>query len=122
MNQQPNPGRPDRSDPADDRLRAQMRSLQAPTDEVDAVGDRVFAQWRERHRPAAIAPRYLGGAAGAASILGLRASRHRWWVGLTTGLLACVVIATAIWVQRPDPILEELMQPDVLSQMAIGEM
>jgi hypothetical protein len=27
-----------------------------------------------------------------------------------------------VWVQRPDPALDELLQADVLSQMAIGEL
>ncbi len=122
MNPHPTPDRPDRSDPADNRLRAQLRALHAPADEVDALGARVFAQWSERHAPAATAPQHFGGTSGAAAILGLRASRRRWWAGLATGLLACAVVATALWMQRPDPALEDLMQPDVLSQMAIGEM
>ena len=47
---------------------------------------------------------------------------RRWrWIGITTGLLIGAIIATVLWVQRPDPTLDELMQADVLSQMAIGD-
>ena len=48
---------------------------------------------------------------------------RRWRsIGVTTGLLIGAVIFTVMWVQRPDPTLDELMQADVLSQMAIGEL
>lgn len=39
-----------------------------------------------------------------------------------SGLLVMLLIALWMWSQRPDPVLEELMRLDVLSQMAAGEM
>jgi hypothetical protein len=43
---------------------------------------------------------------------------------LTTGLLLGASIATVLWLQRPDPAIDELMlmKADVQSQMAIGEL
>jgi hypothetical protein len=43
----------------------------------------------------------------------------RRWV---LGLAALAVVALLWWWQRPDPVLEELMRIDVLSQIAVGEM
>lgn len=124
MNDHPTPDITNRSDPTDDRLRSQLRALPpASAAEVEALTVRVLAQWSERHgRIAATAPQHLGGALAALSATGSRRSQRRLWAGLTTGLVACAVIAMVVWVQQPDPALDELMQADVLSQMAIGEM
>lgn len=117
MNERPTP------DPADDRLRSQLRALRPPDAAVDALGARVLAQWSERPGRSTGAEQNLLGAMGGTATISLRASRRRLWTGLTTGLIACAVVATVVvWVQRPDPALDELMQADVLSQMAIGEM
>lgn len=117
MNDHPTP------DPADDRLRSQLRALRPPAAAADALGARVLAQWSERPGRSAGVEQNLLGAMGGTATISLRASRRRLWAGLTTGLIACAVVATVVvWVQRPDPALEELMQADVLSQMAIGEM
>ncbi len=115
----------DRPAVADDALRMRLReALQPHTPAVDALSARVLAQWNEQHADPVVATARLGGsgAAAAAAVLGVRASRRRWWAGVTTGLLGCVVVAALVWLQRPDPALEELMQTDVLSQMAIDEM
>ena len=122
MNDHSIPDIPDRPDSADADLRRQVRALKPSATDVDALSARVLAQWSERQGQPTTAPQHLGSAAGAAAALGLHPSRQRLWAGLTTGLVACAVIATAVWVQRPDPALEELLQADVLSQMAIGEM
>lgn len=122
MSDRPAPGTPDRSDPADDRLCSQLRALQPPAAAIEALGSRVLTQWSERPGGAAEAAQNLGGGMGTASVLGLHTSRRRLWAGLTTGLIAFAVVTTVVWLQRPDPTLDELMQADVLSQMAIGEM
>jgi HAMP domain-containing protein len=124
MNDHPTPDTTDRADPTDDRLRSQLRALPpASAAEVEALAASVMAQWSERHgRAAATAPQHLGGALAALSTIGSHRSRRRLWAGLTTGLVAGAVIAMVVWVQQPDPALDELMQADVLSQMAIGEM
>lgn len=96
--------------------------------EVDALKAGVLAQWRSAHRAGVAA----AGAAGdgllpasdrAAARLSpaLQRRRRRLWAG-SAGLAATVALATAVITSRPDPVLEELMQPDVLSQLAIGEM
>ena len=122
MNDRPTPGLGDAPDPADDRLRSQLRALRAPAPAVDALGARVLAQWSDRAGRTHAAAQHLGDARGGAAALGLGASpRHRWAV-VTAGLIACAIAAAIAWLPRPDPVLDELMQADVLSQMAIGEM
>ncbi|MFM9917722.1 MAG: hypothetical protein ACKVOX_18120 [Rhizobacter sp.] len=121
MNDRPNLDNPDPSDRADEHLRSRIRALQPPAGAVDALGARVLAQWSERQGRPAGAPQYFGERAGAVGV-GLGTSRRRMWAGLTTGLVACAVIASIVWVQRPDSSIDDLMQADVLSQMAIGEM
>lgn len=117
--------RPALDDPradADDRaLRLQLRALKPSTTRADALADRVFAQWRELHGESAgtVTP---NGRSGAVTLSGGPAARRRWWIGITTGLLIGAVLATMVWMQRPDPALDELLQADVLSQMAIGEL
>lgn len=121
MNDHPAPA-PDASDAADQALRRLLREVKPPRAETDALANRVFAQWGEHQSRQAATPTVLGAMAGSATTLGQRAS-HRWrWASLGSGLLACAVIAAIVWVQRPDPALEELLQADVLSQMAIDEM
>ena len=117
-----NLNRPDPSQNADDEaLRLALRELPpslagAEADVLGALSARVLAQWAERHgNPNTHAQ------PGGAVLAMPRPWRRRLWVG-TAGLAAAAVVATAVLVTRPDPALEELMQPDVLSQMAIGEM
>jgi len=116
----PPPGTAAPTDAADARLLAALRAMppllaKADADAADALNARVMAQWHERH------------ATGAATVgqrgptLAARLWQRRVWVG-SAGLLAVAAVATAVLVTRPDPSIEDLMQPDVLSQMAIGEM
>ena len=105
---------------ADEALRQALLALPQPAApaEVDALAQRVLMQWHERHgRDAALLTPHRGRLAA----LGAGLRRQKLWVG-TAGLAAVAALATAIVMTRPDPALEELMQPDVLSQMAIGEM
>ncbi|MBY0467676.1 MAG: hypothetical protein K2Q07_01730 [Burkholderiaceae bacterium] len=120
MNDRPAPDAP-HADVDDRALRLQLRALTPSTAKADALADQVLAQWHELHRePAGAATRV--GRSGAATLSGGHPARRWRWVGITTGLLIGAVIATVVWVQRPDPTLDELLQADVLSQMAIGEL
>ena len=119
MNDRPAPD--PRADGDDQALRRQLRALKTSDAQVDALGDRVLFQWRELHGESELAPSTLG-RSGAVTLLGGHTARRWRWVGVMTGLLIGAVIVTVMWVQRPDPTLDELMQADVLSQMAIGEL
>lgn len=120
MNDHPAPNDP-RADADDLAMRMQLRALKPPAAKADALADQVLAQWRELHGEAVSAASRIG-SSGAATLSGGHLARRWRWVGITTGLLIGAVIATVVWVQRPDPTLDELLQTDVLSQMAIGEL
>jgi hypothetical protein len=109
------------ADANDQALRLQLRALKAQDTAGDALLDRVLAQWRELHSDSVGAATTLG-RSGAATLLGAHPARRSLWVGVTSGLLIGAVIASILWAQRPDPAIDELMQADVLSQMAIGEL
>lgn len=102
--------------PTDDALRERLRSGLAGTSHVDseALQDRVLAQWQQRHpvnEPA------LATAGGLAS----HSARRPLWLVARALVLVGALAVVASWT-RPDPVMEELMQLDVLSQMAMGEM
>jgi hypothetical protein len=94
-----------------DRLRAGLDT--APHRDSEALQDRVMAQWRQRHPVAEHAT--AGGPA-----LRSGAARRPLWFAASALLVAAALAFTASW-PRPDPVMEELMQLDVLSQMALGE-
>ena len=112
------PPRRDTSADDDSALRQQLRALTPPQAPMDALGDRVLARWRELHPEATPQPI---GHAGSALLLAAHTHRRRW-LGATAALLMSAVVVTAWWLQRPDPMVDELMQADVLSQMAIDEL
>ena len=99
--------------------RALQQALQAlvsdrRTHDTAALEARVVAHWQTRHvQPAA---RFGGGPASV-----LQAHLPRQWV-LAAALLLGATLVLGLWLQRPDPSIDELLHPDVLSQMAIGEM
>ncbi len=105
--------------PEDPSLRRQLRRALESAGHTDstALEDRVLAQWRLRHAPAGAVVASAGGAALQAQGLGWR---PLWQISGAL-LLAALLFSVASW-QRPDPVLEELMQLDVLSEMALGEM
>lgn len=111
------PSLADADDAADLRLRQALRHAPLAVDagRVDALQSRILAQWQAAHGTAAAASRQ------GRSLAMLGTPRRRWLLG--SGMaLGGVALVLGLWVQRPDPVLEELMQPDVLSQMAVGEM
>lgn len=105
---------------ADARLQALLRSLPPPDAATDlgALNARVLAQWQERHGPVA---HQADGAAAVAVLAARQGARAGWWITVS-GLAAGLALGLGVWLQAPDPVLEDLLQPDVLSQMAVGEM
>ena len=106
---------------ADLHLRQALRSLPPPLGaaQLAALQARVLAQWPGGAAPGAAQPQATGLVRpGRQPRLVLP---RRGWV-LACGLLLGVSLAAGLWLKRPDPVLEELLQPDVLSQMAIGQM
>jgi hypothetical protein len=111
----PTPPRANDATAVDAALRRALLDLPPPDADTEALGARVLAQWQASHPAAsAVGPRPV-------AALALRLRQHRLLVGLA-GLAAVAAIASAVLLLRPDPALDELMQPDVLSQMAAGEM
>jgi hypothetical protein len=106
----------DRDPGLDEALREQLKATltQGTDDGTDALQARVLGQWRQTH---------LGGgvvtSSGAAGALQAAWRQHPvLWTG------ALVALAMALWMLRPaqDPVLEELMQPDVLTLISNGEL
>lgn len=116
---------PDRSalppDAADDAaqdawLQRSLRDAPVPPAVLEALNRRVLAQWQERHAGIS-APQQRNAGPTLIALL----ARRPVWIG-STGLLVAGAVLLGLWLQRADPVLEELMQPDVLSQMAAGQM
>jgi len=84
---------------------------------LSGLNERIIAQWQERHG----VPEPVVAGRGPVLALGGRWGRHPLWI-VALGLLASAAIVLGVWLQRPDPVLEELMQLDVLSQMAAGQL
>lgn len=99
--------------PNDQALRTAMqRSLaQSPSQGLDGLQARALAQWGEhgRHPPALT----LGTSAA------WRMHPRAWLAG------AAALVAVALLLQpvtAPDPALDELLQPDLLSLISLGEL
>ena len=108
----PNPS----SDDGDLRAAVKRSALEQAGDTA-ALERVVLGQW-QAHGPAWQGETALAGGLGASG-----SGRRPGW-GPTSGVLAlAVLLLVAVWwAQRPDPALRELMQIDVLSQIAIDEM
>lgn len=106
----------DRDSGLDEALKNQLKAtLPQETDEgTDALQARVLAQWRQA-LPA-------GGGVASSGPAGALQAAWRQHPVLWTGAL--VVLAMALWLLRPaqDPVLDELMQPDVLTLISNGEL
>jgi hypothetical protein len=99
-------------DPQDADLRQALRQA-LPAEDSTALQDRVLAQWQQRH----VAPQRSAG--GQLALARWRDQPMRWLGG---AVLASSLLVLTWCGNRPDPSLQELMQPDVLSQIAIGEL
>lgn len=102
--------------PTDDALQERLRTGLTEASRVDseALQDRVLAQWQQRHpvnEPAL----------AIAGVLASHNARRPLWLVVSALVLVGALAGVASWT-RPDPVMEELMQLDVLSQMAMGEM
>ncbi|MBL0945033.1 MAG: hypothetical protein IBJ04_11950 [Hydrogenophaga sp.] len=88
----------------------------AATDSA-ALQARVLAQWRQRHAQAL-------GAHQAVTAGGPlpRGGAHRPRLAWVAGALLVAVALALTWSHRPDPTIDELLQPDVLSQIGLGEL
>jgi hypothetical protein len=118
-----NSDRPKLSADEPDADRALQQALAALPPQVDparmeALNRRVMTQWQEA-RGAAAEPVAAHGMRGWLALHG--GWRSRWLAG-ATGLALGLALLAGTWLRSSDPALDELMQPDVLSQMAAGEM
>ncbi len=98
--------------PGDQALRTAMqRSLaQSSTQGLDGLQAKALAQWREHTHHTPIA---LGTSAA------WRMHPRAWLAG------AAALVAVALLLQpitAPDPALDELLQPDLLSLISLGEL
>ncbi len=100
---------PDTSTPFDHQLREALASLPLPADAAaEGLQQRALAAW---HSTVGTAHRRSG--------WGAVALQRRWLLGGAG--LAMGLLAVGLWVNRPDPVLQELLQPDVLSQIAADQ-
>ena len=124
---------------ADDAaLRNAIRALPPAigTERLEALRHRVLAQWRQTAptaRPAATQDALVHGDAsvqfgpnGATLVRGGGKGggpglARMVWLGLTAVAIT-LAIGLKMWQQAHDPVLDELIKIDVLSQMAAGEM
>lgn len=106
----------DRDTGRDEALRDQLKTAlaQGTDDDNDALQARVLAQWRQAHPAGSVVA--SSGPAGA-----LQAAWRQHPL-LWTGAVAALLLG--MWLLRPaqDPVLEELMQPDVLTLISAGEL
>lgn len=100
----------------DQSLRQQLQSSlrDARAGDTQALQARVLTQWRQA-RPHQLVP---AGAGPAATLRAAWRQHPLLWTG------AVLLLALGLWLLRPaqDPALDELMQPDVLSLISMGEL
>ena len=111
----------------DQALRQSLRELPCTAEpaQLAALEARVLAQWEASHP----APGRAAGRSGVLAAPSPRGWLKQRWVrvsGLVCGVALSMLLAQGLGLRIPglgsDPALDELMQMDVLSQMAIGEM
>ena len=102
----------------DDGLRQRLReSLPHSADaELLALKDRTLHQWRLRGTAQTLQP------AGPLAVLQTAWRQHpALWSGALLALGLAFLLLLKPW-HQPDPALDELLQPDVLSLMSAGEL
>jgi hypothetical protein len=110
---------PDRpiAHPDDAELRRQLRESLAPLSSEDLQGleARALDQWRQR----TAAQAHHG---GALAVMQAHWRLHAaWWSASLLALCLVALLLTRPWAPA-DPALDELLQPDVLSLIAAGEL
>lgn len=114
-----NTPRPHTPNSADDQsLRQNLRDALArsPADGLETLESRTLEQWRlrgftVRHNPT-----------GPLAVLQAGWRQHpAMWSGALLALALAAMLVLKPWAQ-PEPGIDELMQPDVLSLMALGEL
>jgi hypothetical protein len=101
------------------RLQALPPSVDA--ERLAALQQRVLDHWQATVGAAAAEVRTAPVAQGVRWLTLIGAAPRRRWA-LAGGLALGLTVAVGAWMHRPDPVMEELLHPDVLSQMAAGEM
>ena len=100
----------------DQALRQQLKSglNSARPDDTQALQARVLTQWRQGRSH----PLVTVGAGPAATLRAAWRQHPLRWTG------AVLLLELGLWLLRPaqDPALDELMQPDVLSLISMGEL
>ena len=96
----------------DQRLKRSLGSL-PPRSVAAALEQRVLAGWQAQ---LGAMPRR-----GAVLAWGDLWQQRRWRLG-GAGFALGLVLAVGVWLNRPDPVLQELLQPDVLSQIAADQL
>lgn len=92
-----------------------MAGLDDPaSDDTQALQARVLAQWRQSRSQQIVA----AGTGPAATLRAAWREHPLRWTG------AVLLLALGLWLLRPaqDPAMDELMQPDVLSLISMGEL
>lgn len=104
-------------DRADSSLRAAMRAglPESAAGDLEALQARIIAQWQMRAAFSA------GNGPPASSVLSLRSLNRRLVMLLATVAVLAAVTTAALW-RGTDPALEELLEPDVLSLISLGQM
>jgi len=115
---QPNTPEHDPDSADDQRLRQSLRDALArsSTEGLQALESRALEQWRQR--TTAAPHRHTGPIAALQAVWHHHPARYSGML-LALGLAALLLFKP--WAP-PDPAIDELMQPDVLSLIAIGEL
>ena len=104
--------------PDDALLKRLLREAgDAPPAGLEALNARVLDQWRDQCGASMAQPQGPAAVLKIASLLG----RRPVWIA-ASGLLVAGLIMAGLWAHRPEPPLDDLLEPDVLSQMAAGEL
>ena len=106
-------------------MRVSVAAPPAPTEQsaVDALQSRILAQWATRQ------PTNFAVANGTAELSSgflsgvFRRTRHQWQMQLGFAALAfMVLIAVQATLSGREPNIDDLLEPDVLALMAMGEL
>jgi hypothetical protein len=99
----------------------------ATTERLARIQSQALRDWSQWQREGLVANADVQAShavlAGGVASLGT-GPRHRsggWWRLVAASVATLALVASWWWVNRPDPVLEELLRVDVLSMIAAGE-